>query len=114
MENIVCFSLLYNGFYSFLQFLFNIILIFLLKAGCEWRVWNNIAFKGMFKEISMDQLFNLTEPMSDNIHRMFPDFTACDGTSGDTLLFAPHTKSVDIAPAYAKAPPICWHIRTEG
>ena len=73
-----------------------------------------MAFSGIFMDITMEQLLSMTQPMSKNIGQMFQSFTPCYGTTGDTLLFSPDSKELEIAPAYAKIPSICWHVKTKG
>ena len=73
-----------------------------------------MAYKDMFKDFSLEQMEMLSEPMSDNVHKLFPEFTACDGRTGHTLLYSPDSQTLEIAPSWVKSPAICWHVKTGG
>ena len=68
----------------------------------------------MFNDFSLEQMEMLSEPMSDNVHKLFPEFTACDGRTGHTLLYSPDSQTLEIAPSWVKSPAICWHVKTGG
>ena len=68
----------------------------------------------MFQDFSLEQMEMLSEPMSDNVHKLFPEFTACDGRTGHTLLYSPDSQTLEIAPSWVKSPAICWHVKTGG
>ena len=68
----------------------------------------------MFKDFSLEQMKLLSEPMSENVHKLFPEFTACDGRTGHTLLYSPDSQTLEIAPSWVKSPAICWHVKTGG
>ena len=68
----------------------------------------------MFNDFSLEQMEMLSEPMSDNVHKLFPEFAACDGRTGHTLLYSPDSQTLEIAPSWVKSPAICWHVKTGG
>ena len=68
----------------------------------------------MFKDYSLEQMKMHSEPMSENVHLLFPEFKACNGWTGHTLLYSPDFQTLDIAPSWVKSPAICWHVKTGG